>query len=42
MVIIDDDMKIHPNSTYYYASLEESRMLIFPSTGTFLKSKPSQ
>ena len=29
--IVDDDMKFHPNSTYFYASLEERRKLIFPS-----------
>ena len=29
--IVDDDMRFHPNSTYFYASLEERRRLIFPS-----------
>ena len=29
--IVDDYMKFHPNSTYFYASLEERRKLIFPS-----------
>ncbi|MBR1872063.1 MAG: transposase [Bacteroidales bacterium] len=29
--IVDDDMRFHPNSTYFYASLEERRKLIFPS-----------
>ena len=29
--IVDDDMRFHPNSTYFYASLEERCKLIFPS-----------
>ncbi len=29
--IVDYNMKFHPNSTYFYASLEERRKLIFPS-----------
>ena len=29
--IVDDNMKFHPNSTYFYAPLEERRKLIFPS-----------
>ena len=30
-VIVDDSMRFHPNSTYFYASPEERRKLIFPS-----------
>ncbi len=29
--IVDDNMKFHPNSTYFYAPLEERHKLIFPS-----------
>jgi len=29
--IVDDDMRFHPNSTYFYAPIEERRKLIFPS-----------
>ena len=29
--IVGDNMKFHPNSTYFYASLEVRRKLIFPS-----------
>lgn len=29
--IVDDDMRFHPNSTYFYASIDERRKLIFPS-----------
>ena len=29
--IVDDNMKFHPNSTYFYTSLEERSKLIFPS-----------
>lgn len=29
--IVDDDMRFHPNSTYFYAPIEERRKLIFPA-----------
>ncbi|MBQ2332202.1 MAG: transposase [Bacteroidales bacterium] len=29
--IVDDDMRFHPNSTYFFAPIEERRKLIFPS-----------